>query len=299
MIDLFEYTNASWVHYSDYEWKKGKDGFLYLMPTKDAMPKPYNPMKSAEEIVLEAAEIGLSLFREGRDENKIREAMRGFACKYGLLGIMTALPTTANFISYQKVYFPINDFIKSESMDTIDYLKMFFPFEMPDFQKHGTDSIWNNSDKTMMALMLTYQSSPQAMIMSFMRDYGERYDWIAATFKDWTFTLLTTAYFYDSENPPNEEERLVYRKGMAAFEGNAPTYHLELWDDRPRIVWDFHSLLANIKLMFSLTLTDKSTPLRFCRQCGKPFIAKHVNSEFCSPACRDQHKRDKDKRKKK
>lgn len=299
MIDLFEYTNASWVHYDDYEWKKAEDGNLYLLPTKDAKPMPYNPMKSAEDIVLNAAEIGLSLFREDRDENKIRESMREFAIKYGLLGIMTALPTTPKFIQYEKVYFPTNDFIKDESMDTMEYLKLFHPFEMPDFVKRGKESTWENEDHTMIALIMTYQSSPQAMVMSFMRNYGERYDWIARSFKDWTFTLLTTRYFYDTENPPNEDERLVYRKGMAAFEGNAPTYHLELWDDRPRIVWDFHSLLGNIKLMFSLMLTDKSTPLRFCRQCGKPYIAKQVNSEFCSPTCREQHKKDREKRKKK
>ena len=109
MIDLFEYTNASWVHYDDYEWKKAKDGNLYLLPTKDAKPMPYNPMRFAEEIVLMAAEIGLSLFREDRDEDKIKEAMRQFAIKYGLLGIMTALPTTPKFIQYEKVYFPTND----------------------------------------------------------------------------------------------------------------------------------------------------------------------------------------------
>ena len=34
---------------------------------------------------------------------------------------MTALPTTPKFIQYEKVYFPTNDFIKDESMDTMEY----------------------------------------------------------------------------------------------------------------------------------------------------------------------------------
>ena len=94
MRNLFEHTSASWVHYSDYKWKE-KDGQFYLLPAKDAVPKPYDPMKNAESIVLTAMDIGMMLFRK-EPETEIRDAMREFACKYGLLGIMTALPTTAN-----------------------------------------------------------------------------------------------------------------------------------------------------------------------------------------------------------
>ena len=287
MRNLFEHTSASWVHYSDYEWKE-KNGNFYLLPTKDAVPKPYDPMKDAESIVLTAMDIGMTLFRK-EPETVVREALREFACKYGLLGIMTALPTTAKFIDYEKVYFPYNEIVKTESMETLDYLKLFFPFQMPEFSKDGVQSLWNTSDRMMIALAMTYQTEPQAMVMSFMRDYGERYDWLVTVIKEWTFMLITEYYYYDEEHPSDEETLDLYRKGMAAFDGNAPTYHIEL-RDRPTIVWDFHSLMLNIKLMFSFMLTDENAPLRLCRECAKPFIAPRSNSYFCSPACREKHK---------
>ena len=288
MRNLFEHTSASWVHYSDYEWKEAKDHQLYLLPTKDTVLSPYDPMKEAESIVLAAMDIGMMLFRK-RPETEIRDALREFACKYGLLGIMTALPTTAKFIDYEKVYFPYNEIVKTESMETLDYLKLFFPFQMPDFSKKGVRSVWNTSDRTMFALTMTYQAEPQAMVMSFMRDYGERYDWLVSVFRDWAFTFMTTFLYYNDKDTLDEETLDLYHKGMAAFNGNAPTYHMEL-RDRPTIVWDFHSLMLNIKLMFSFMLTDENNPLRLCRECAKPFIAPRSNSYFCSPACREKHK---------
>ena len=288
MRNLFEHTSASWVHYSDYEWKETEDHQLYLLPTKGAIPSPYDPMKEAESIVLAAMDIGMMLFQR-KPETQVRDAIREFARKYGLLGIMTALPTTAKFIDYEKVYFPYNEIVKTESMDTLDYLKLFFPFQMPDFLKEGVRSVWNTSDRTMFALVMTYQTEPQAMVMSFMRDYGERYDWLVSVFRDWAFTFMTTFLYYNDKDTLDEETLDLYRKGMAAFNGNAPTYHMEL-RDRPTIVWDFHSLMLNIKLMFSFMLTDENTPLRLCRECAKPFIAPRSNSYFCSPACREKHK---------
>ena len=130
------------------------------------------------------------------------------------------------------------------------------------------------------------------MVMSFMRDYGERYDWLVAVFRDWAFTFMTTFLYYTDKDTLDEETLDLYRKGMAAFYGNAPTYHIEL-RDRPTIVWDFHSLMLNIKLMFSFMLTDENTPLRLCRECARPFIAPRSISYFCSPVCREKHKKGK------
>ena len=59
MRNLFEHTSASWVRYSQYEWKRAEDGHLYLLPAKGSTPKPYDPMKDAEALVLAAMDIGL------------------------------------------------------------------------------------------------------------------------------------------------------------------------------------------------------------------------------------------------
>lgn len=294
MKNFLEHTSASWVRYSDYEWRTTEDGKEYLLPTKDAKPQPYDPMKVAEELVLAAADIGMMLFRR-ESERATKETIRAFACKYGLLGIMTAMPTTPRFIEYEKVYFNRNQIIPAEVMDTEDYISLFFPFRKPDFHKKGVESVWNTNDRMMMALIMTYQVEPQAMVMSFMRDYGEQYDWLVSVFRDWTFTLVTATLYYADKDTLDETSLDLYRKGMAAFEGNTPTYHLEL-RDHPTLVWDFHSLLLNIKILFSLALTDEKNPLKLCRQCQKPFFASKADAEFCSPACRDKHKKEKSKK---
>lgn len=296
MTNMFAHTRASWVRYSDYQWREAKDGHFYLMPTPNATPSIYDPTQVTQELVLDAVEIGSGLMQRTPAE-KMRSQIRGFALKYGLLGIMTALPTTASFFGYEKVYFPRNDFIREETMDTIAYLKYFYPFRMPDVKKKGVDSTWNSredDDNAMKALMLTFTGrlDPQAMAMSFSRDYGERYEWMASVFKDWAFTVMATIIYYDKDDPANAATRMAYENGMAAFEGNAPTYHLEL-RDKPVIVWDFHSLMLNIKMMLDLMITDETHPIRLCKQCMKPFYATEGEEEYCSPECRRKHRKGK------
>ena len=104
MKNPFDYTSASWVKYSQYEWKKATDGILYLTPTAKAEPWSYDPLQNAETLVLDALDIALLCFHK-KPETEIRSAILCFARKYGLLGIMTALPTTARFVEYEKVYF--------------------------------------------------------------------------------------------------------------------------------------------------------------------------------------------------
>ena len=82
---------------------------------------------------------------------------------------------------------------------------------------------------------------------------------------------------------------------MAAFDGNAPTYHIALLD-KPTMVWDFHSLLLAIKKVLSLMLTDEEHPLRLCRQCYKAFIARTVNTRFCSQDCKKKYIADQERR---
>ena len=175
MKNPFDYTSANWVKYSQYEWKKAIDGTLYLTPTEKAEPWSYDPLQNAETLVLDALDIALLCFHK-KSETEIQSAILRFARKYGLLGIMTALPTTARFVEYEKVYFLKNQFITEEAMDTMDYVSLFFPFSKLDFSKRGVKSVWNISDRKMIALAMTYQTSPQAQAMSFMRNYAERYD---------------------------------------------------------------------------------------------------------------------------
>ena len=124
--------------------------------------------------------------------------------------------------------------------------------------------------------------------MCFQREYAERYDWLKQQFTDWVFTFSTSVLYYEDYDKTDEDTRNLYRQSMAAFDGNAPTYHIALLD-KPTIVWDFHSLLLGIQMMFSFMLTDEQKPLRLCKHCTKAFVASRPSAVFCSPRCKNQY----------
>jgi len=106
-------------------------------------------------------------------------------------------------MNYDTVYLPKNRFITSESMATGDYAALFFPFESDGEYKSVTPKKWY---------------------------VGE----------DWTFSFCAS-FLYCEETDPLMQE--LHRKAISAFDGIAPTYHIELFD-KPTLVWDFHLLLS-------------------------------------------------------
>lgn len=288
MTNLFEHTSADWAKYSAYEWRKTADGREYLLPTADATFSVHDPILLTDQLVLDAVNAGLLVFRKS-SEQKIKDAIHSFVCNYGLLGMMTALPTTSKFVEYEKVYLLKNQFIREESMDTLDYMKLFFPFTMPDFRKKGVESIWNvsGSDFAEAVLAMTFQEESQAMAMSFMRGYGEPLDWLKEVFRDWAFTFLTISMYYRKRDLLDKNTRDLYRSSVACFDGNTPTYHLDL-RDHPVMVWDFHSLMLAVKFLFSVRLTDEKNPMKMCRYCCKAFYAQRQDAQYCSAECRNK-----------
>ena len=318
MKNLFKQSRSHWVRYDRYELKTAADGKRYITPAKDAKPDVYNPMNEMPGMVLDALNVGM-LMMGRRTDVDVDAAILEFVTKYGLLGLMTALPTTPSFMDYEAVYLPKNhfikaetmetekylalfypfDIIKAETMETEDYLALFYPFEQLDVVKQGVESDWMVSgDRTMIALTMTFADEPMAKTMSFqreyaepydwMREYAEPYDWIAQQLKDWAFTLTTSILYYHDYDSIDEETRNLYRKAMAAFGGIAPSYHIELLE-KPTIYWDFHSLLLGIQMMFSFLLVDDARPLRLCKHCQKVFVSSRANAAFCSARCKNQY----------
>ena len=286
--NLFEQSRSHWVRYNRYELKTGKNGRRYITPGKDAKPNVYNPLNMVPDIALDALNVGM-LMMSRSPTVEVERAVLKFVTRYGLLGLMTALPPTPAFMDYEAVYLPKNHFLKEESMDTDQYLALFYPFYQLDLVKRGIDSAWKVSgDRTMVALTMTFMDEPMAKTMSFQRQYAEPYDWVAQQFKDWAFTLTTSILYYQDYRLMDQDTRELYQKAMAAFGGIAPSYHIELLD-KPTIYWDFHSLLLGIQMMFSFMLVDEEHPLRLCKNCQKAFLGNHVNTTFCSPQCKNQY----------
>ena len=297
MMNLFANSSSNWVKYDKYEWKKADNGTLYITPTQDAKPSLYNPVKKYQDMVLAAINIGTLAMKEESEES-LKASIMDFACSYGLLGLMTALPTTPEFITYEAVYLPKNHFIKDESLSTEKYLSYFFPYDNIDFVKNGVESSWSTDSAEMIALLMAMRNKPQAVLMSFQKEYAERYDWLVTVFRDWAFTFFSSFLYYQDYDRLDENERNLYRQGMAVFGGIAPTYHIELLD-KPTIVWEFHSLLLGIQMMFSFMLTDDNSTLKVCKHCGSAFVATRSNMEFCSPQCKNQYNVYKSRAKKK
>ena len=288
MNNLFQKTSSHWVKYSEYELKKADSEVLYITPAPKAKPSIYDPLKNAEAMVVDALNVGLLCMSRSPSE-KIQTAIMDFISEYGLLGFMTALPTTPNFMDYDAVYLPKNHFIKEESMPVQDYTMLFFPFDKLDLSKSKGEIRWNiNSDKEMMALAMTMDNKPLALNMSFQREYAERYDWLTKQFRDLAFSFMSSFLYYEDYDKIDDTTRDLYRQGMAAFGGISPTYHIALLN-KPTIVWDFHSLMLGIQMMFSFMLTDDEKPLRCCKHCTKAFAATHPNAAFCSPRCKNQY----------
>jgi len=286
MNNLFKKTSSHWVKYNKYEFRESA-GNLYIKPALKAKPVVYDPLKDADDMIIDALNVGL-LQMNRSPEDKVKSATIDFISKYGLLGLMTALPTTPHFVDYDAVYLPKNHFIKEESVTVTDYTALFFPFEKPEFKKTKDEIIWNVSgDREMLALANTFSNSPMALNMNFHREYSENYEWLKTQFKDWAFTFLSSFLYYEDYDQIDEPTRDLYRQGMAAFGGIAPTYHIMLLD-KPTIVWDFHSLLLGIQMMLSFMLTDDKKPLRMCKHCQKAFKAGHTNAAFCSARCKNQ-----------
>ena len=287
-MNLFEKTSPHWVRYDKYEWRKDDKGRLYITPAEKAKPELYNPLKDADKMVLHAINTGVICMNKDTDEQTKQDAVIEFISSYGLLGFMTALPTTPEFITYEAVYFPKNHFIRQENMATEEYLSYFFPFDGLDFVKRGVESRWNVSDTSMIALTMAMGSQPQAVTMSFQREYAEPYEWLLKEFTDWAFTFVSAFLYYQDMDKLDDMQKDLYRQGMAAFGGIAPTYHIELLE-KPTIVWDFHSLLLAIQMMFSFMLTDEKSSLKVCKHCGKVFLASRPNTVFCSGQCKNQY----------
>ena len=99
MKHLFEHSSFYWVRYDRYELRRDANSLLYIAPAANAKPEIYNPLKVAEQITLDALKVGMKCMNRRPIAQK-REAVTGFVHKYGLLGLMTALPTTPHFIVY-------------------------------------------------------------------------------------------------------------------------------------------------------------------------------------------------------
>ena len=286
MKQLFERTSSCWVRYDKYVIRTDAKGTKYVTAAEGARPDIFDPLEDAQTMVLEALNVGRLFFGDKAPESVREAALLQFVHHYGLLGFITALPTTPKFLDYEKVYLPKNHFIREEALETEQFLDYFYPFKKPLLRKRGVKYTWEvEGDTDAVALELTFSSEPTAKKMSFQKEYAEPLDWIAKALKDMTFPFITSKYFYEHGDAFDADEKKLMAQGVAAFGGIAPTYRIALLD-KPTIVWDFHSLLIGLQMMFSFMMAEDKTPLRMCDSCDTIFVANRKNQRYCCDKCR-------------
>jgi hypothetical protein len=288
--DLFGKATSRWIKYSEYDAVQHESGNWYIMPIKDAVPSVYDPIEKAEEMVAEALNIGLKLMSGARDfytdERTIAEICV-FAEKYGLLGFMTGLPTTPEFMEYDTVYLPKNRHIRKDTMPSKEYAKLFFPFDDKLNENPNPNRRYIKEDGSIM-VSLAARAKPKAIEMAYQQTYAESADWLFTQFKDWAIIFVGSFLHYELVDTKEAESAELYRQAIAAFDGNVPSFHIELFD-KPVMVWDFHSLMAVIHLVLGLMITDDTQPLRSCKYCNRAFVAKYPKAEYCKPSCKNKH----------
>ena len=286
MKQLFERVSSYWVRYDKYVIRTDAKGVKYITAAPDARPDIFDPLEDAQTMVLDALNAGRLFFGKKAPEREQGAGILRFVHRYGLLGFITALPTTPKFMDYEKVYLPKNHFIREEALETEQFLDYFYPFKKPLLRKRGVKYTWEvEGDTDAVALELTFSSEPTAKKMSFQKEYAEPLDWVAKALKDMTFPFITSKYFYEHGDAFDADEKKLMAQGVAAFGGIAPTYRIALLD-KPTIVWDFHSLLIGLQMMFSFMLAEDKTPLRMCDSCDTIFVANRKNQRFCCDKCR-------------
>ena len=73
MNNLFEHTSAPWIRYSSYEYKTATNNNLYITVSKNAKPEMYHPMLEAEQLVIDAVNVGLAAMHKA-PEKELKEA---------------------------------------------------------------------------------------------------------------------------------------------------------------------------------------------------------------------------------
>jgi len=288
--DLFGKATSRWIKYSEYDAVQAENGDWYVMPTKDAIPSVYDPIEKAEEMVAEALNIGLKLMSGARDfytDERMIAEICVFAEKYGLLGFMTGLPTTPEFMEYDSVYLPKNRHIRKDTMPSKEYAKLFFPFDDKLNENPNPNRRYIKEDGSIM-VSLAARTKPKAIEMAYQQTYAESADWLFTQFKDWAIIFVGSFLHYELVDTKEAEDAELYRQAIAAFDGNVPSFHIELFD-KPVMVWDFHSLMAVIHLVLGLMITDDTQQLRSCKYCNRAFVAKHPKAEYCKPSCKNKH----------
>ena len=130
------------------------------------------------------------------------------------------------------------------------------------------------SDKDGIAIALATEKNPQAVTMSFQKEYAERYDWLVKEFSDWAFTFTTSfSYYMDYDSLDEQTKNCIVRAYVCIWRNITPDLPYLISEKCPgyRMELPFPARHDPDVLFFMLTGSD--CDMKLCKNCGRAFIA--------------------------
>lgn len=280
-----------WAKYDNYEIFEYNNKF-YIKPSKNAEDSVYNIFDVADELLVDFFLIGKEVAEtwDHRDiycelkskDEKYQKLVLEFVKKYGTLGEITYMPVNDNFISDNKVI--LQGSTSKTEHNLADYLKMFFEYDDKiDFTKElSKDDIYylygkNGSDTA------TYLDRLDEYGLTFSERYSEKISRILVYAKLMYDTFADMEKYFWEED---ESQKQIYSHFLKDFKPYNLAFEIS-YTDKATLRWNFTSLKQAIEVILGLNVTNDRKSVKICKRCYKPFIAKNLNSDYCSITCRN------------
>lgn len=280
-----------WVKYDNYEIFEYNNE-IYIKPLKKSEDSVYNVFDVADELLVDFFLIGKEVAEnwDHRDiycelkskDEKYQKLVLEFVKKYGTLGEITYMPVNDNFISDNKVILQGSTSKTEHSL--ANYLKMFFEYDDKiDFTKElSRDDIYylygkNGSDTA------TYLDRLDEYGLTFSERYSEKISRILVYAKLMYDTFADMEKYFWEED---ESQKQIYSHFLKDFKPYNLAFEIS-YTDKATLRWNFTSLKQAIEVILGLNVTNDRKSVKICKRCYKPFIAKNLNSDYCSITCRN------------
>jgi hypothetical protein len=280
-----------WVKYDNYELFEYNNEF-YIKPSKKAEDSVYNVFEVADELLVDFFLMGKEVAEnwDHRDiycelkskDIKYQNLVLEFIKKYGMFGEITYMPINDNFISDNKVI--LQGGTSKTEHGLSDYLKMFFEYDDKiDFTKElSRDDIHylygkNGSD------IATYLDRLDEFGLTFSEKYSEKISRILVYAKLMYDTFADMEKYFWEED---ESQKQIYSHFLRDFKPCNIAFEIS-YTDKATLRWNFTSLKQAIEIMLGLNVSNDRKSVKICKRCYKPFIAKNLNSDYCSITCRN------------
>lgn len=282
---------AFWAKFDNYEIVEINNE-SYIKPLRNAEEDPYNLFNVSSELLVDFLLIGKEVAEnwDHRDiyceikskDKKYQYLVLEFVNKYGMLGEITYMPLNDNFVYDGKIY--LQGEFKKKELSLEEYLKIFFV---------NSDNIDFDNKLTKDDLNSLYGKQGIET-----RDYLDRLDEYALTFSEnycekisriLVYSKLMYDTFSDMEKyfwKESEEQRDIYKHFLSNFRPCNLAFEIN-YSDKAILRWNFNSLKQAIETILALNITNDRKDVKLCKRCLKPFIAKNLNSDYCSASCRN------------